>query len=107
LARTGFFKPVHGKSLPAHAVRSRTTIRTTRPSVDSGVVSLRGHAGVRGGFRRAPKLYGSSPWMRDPISEDGEPSRSPRWTATRPNGDCGLDKVNSVSECRDEKAVFG
>jgi hypothetical protein len=62
---------------------ARTTIRTTRPSVDSGGGCPARHAGVRGGFRCGPKLYKSTAGMRDPISEDGEPSHSPRWIATK------------------------
>src|SRR6476660_5546447 len=44
LARTGFFKPVHVKSLSAHAVRSLTKTRQSYATLDTVLTAARGGA---------------------------------------------------------------
>jgi transposase len=71
LARTGFFKPVRVKSLPAHAVRSLIIARkklvgqrVTLENRQAGAAGERGdrrpvgrHAGSRGGTRRRARRH--------------------------------------------------
>jgi hypothetical protein len=79
---------------PSSMARRAGLSRSTRTNPhDTTVHRFRGgsparHDGVPGGFRCAPNLYGSSAWTQDPISENGEPSRSPRWSYGDRGGAC-------------------
>ncbi len=61
LARTGFFKPVHVKSLPAHAVRSliiaRKKLVGQRVTLENQIRGLAMVFGVRLPVRSAPPLF--------------------------------------------------
>jgi hypothetical protein len=91
LARTGFFKPVHVKSLPAHAVRALILARKKLVGQRVGEPDPRPSGG----------LWGSaSPWAQSALDRAGDPSqprdcrsvRCPAGPARGPQGRSGSSR---------------